>query len=152
MKTHQTRTESGPSASKNRDGLLRLALKLDAAATGALGVLVLLAAGTVLGDQRPFVLLLGTPLALLVPLGLFLVAYAAFVWGVGDRRRINRTGAWVVVVVNLLWVLGSVALVVAGWLPLTALGAAFVLVQGAAVALFAVLQFLGLHRTQATTR
>lgn len=152
MKTHQTRTESGPSVSKNRDGLLRLALKLDAAATGALGILVLLAAGTVLGDQRPFVLLLGTPLALLVPVGLFLVAYAAFVWGVGARRRINRTGVWVVVVVNLLWVLGSVALAVAGWLSLTALGVAFVLVQGAAVALFAVLQFLGLHRTQATTR
>lgn len=47
--------------------------------------------------------------------------------------------------VNLVWVLGSVALVVAGWLSLTALGVAFVLVQGAAVALFVVLQFLGLR-------
>lgn len=39
---------------------------------GALGALVLLDAGTVLGDQRHFVLLLGTPLDLLVPVGLFL--------------------------------------------------------------------------------
>lgn len=83
MTTHQTRTGPGRSANENRDSLLRLALKLDAVASGALGVLVLLAAGTVLGDQRPFVLLLGTPLALLVSGGIFLLAYAAFVWGVG---------------------------------------------------------------------
>jgi hypothetical protein len=148
MTTHQTRTGFGRSANENRDGLLRLALKLDAVASGALGVLILLAAGTMVGDGRPFVFLLGTPLALLVPAGLFLVAYAAFVWTVGTRGRTNRTAAWSVVAVNVLWVLASVALLVAGWFPLTALGVAFVLAQAAAVALFAALQLLGLQRNQ----
>ena len=148
MTTHQTHTRFGRSANENRDGLLRLALKLDALASGALGVLILLAAGTVVGDGRPFVLLLGAPLTLLVPAGLFLVAYAAFVWIVGTRGRINRTAAWSVAAVNVLWVLASVALLVAGWFPLTALGVAFVLAQAAAVALFAALQLLGLQRNQ----
>ncbi|MDQ3222974.1 MAG: hypothetical protein M3Q75_05805 [Gemmatimonadota bacterium] len=53
-----------------------------------------------------------------------------------------------VVAINLVWVLGSVALVVAGRFPLTVLGLAFVLAQAAAVALFAALQFLGLRRSR----
>ena len=113
-----------------------------------MGVLLLLAAGLVIGDQRPFALLLGTPTALLVPVGLFLVAFAAFVWVVGTRNRINSTAAWAVLASNALWVLASVVLLVAGWFPLTTLGVAFVLVQAAVVALFADLQFLGLRRSR----
>ena len=122
-------------------GLLRLAFKLDAVASGALGALSLIA-GTVLDD------LLGIPLALLVPIGLFLMAYAAFVWVVGTRRRISPTAAWAVVAANLLWVAGSVVFVLAGWSPMTALGIAFVLAQAAAVLLFADLQVLGLRRVR----
>lgn len=139
MATQQTRSGLGRSVSENRDGLLRTALKIDAVASGALGALTL-AAGMMLDD------LLGIPLALLVPVGLFLVAYAAFVWIAGTRREINRTAAWAVVMVNLLWVLDSVALLVAGWFPLTALGVAFVLAQAAAVALFAATQLYALRR------
>jgi hypothetical protein len=138
MTTHQTWSGLGGSPEESR-GLLRPALKLDAAASGALGVLAL-AAGTVLDG------LLGTPLALLVPVGLFLVVFAAFVWGVGARRRINRKAAWAVVAVNALWVLASVVVLLAGWFPLTVLGVAFVLAQAAAVFLFAYLQLLGLRR------
>lgn len=58
---HQAHSGPGRSIEEDRGGFLRLVLKLDAAASGALGVLVLLAAGIVLGDQRPFVLLFGTP-------------------------------------------------------------------------------------------
>ena len=151
MTTHQTKAGLGGSATEKRDGLLRLALKLDAVASGALGILILLAAGTVIGVQRPFVLLLGTPLALLVPVGLFLVVFAAFVWGVGSRRRINRTAAWSVVGVHVLWGLGSIALVASGGFSLTALGVAFVLAQAAADFLFAGLQFIGLRPSRPTT-
>ena len=45
----------------------------------------------------------------------------------------------------------SVALALAGWLPLTALGVAFVLAQAAAVALFATLQVAGLRRLRTAT-
>ena len=140
MTTHQTRAGLGRLADEDRDGPLRLALKLDAVASGALGALSL-AASAVLDD------LLGTPLALLVPVGIFLLAYAAFVWTCGTQRRINRTAAWAVVGINLLWVLDSVGLVVAGWFPLTAPGVAFVLAQAAAVALFAAAQIYGLRKT-----
>lgn len=145
MTTHQTRSGLRGSVGEERDGLLRLALKLDAVASGALGALSLIA-GTVLDD------LLGIPLALLVPVGLFLLAYAAFIWVVGTRRRINTTAAWVVISLNLVWVAYSVVVVLVGPFPLTDSGVAFVLAQAAAVFLFADLQFLGLRRAQRATR
>jgi CHASE2 domain-containing sensor protein len=88
----------------------------------------------------------------LVPAGLFLVAFALFVWLAGTRRRIAGTVAWAIVAVNALWVIGSVALVVAGWFPLTPLGVVFVVVQAAAVVLFACLQLIGLRRARPATR
>jgi hypothetical protein len=57
-----------------------------------------------------------------------------------------------VVATNLVWVADSVALVATAWFPLTALGAAFVLAQAAAVFLFADLQFLGLRRARRAAR
>lgn len=144
MMTHQTRSGFGQSIAGGRDGLLRFALKLDAVATAATGILSL-AASPVLDE------LLGTPLALLLPVGLFLLAYAGSVWIIGTRPRIDRTAAWGVVAANLPWVLASVAAVATGWLPLIGLGTAFVLVQVAAVALFADLQFLGLRRARPAT-
>ena len=145
MTTHQTRSGLRGSVGEERDGLLRMALKLDAVASGALGALSLFA-GTVLDE------LLGIPLALLVPVGLFLLAYAAFVWIVGTRRRINTTSAWVVISLNLVWAADSVVVVLVGPFPLTGLGVAFVLAQAAAVFLFADLQFLGLRRARRATQ
>ncbi len=150
MATHQTHSGLGRSVEEDRGGSLRLSLKLDAVATGALGALVLLAAGTVVGDQRPFVVLLGIPLALLVPVGVFLVAYAAFVWIVGSRR-VSGPGAWAAVAINLVYAVGCVVVVAAGWFPLTTLGVAFVLVQAAAVFFFAGMQVLGLRRSRPAT-
>ncbi|MGH3089087.1 MAG: hypothetical protein ACRDSJ_17450 [Rubrobacteraceae bacterium] len=151
MTTHQTKADPGRSIEKGRGGLLRVALKLDAAATGAVGALMLLAAGTVVGVQRPFVALLGIPASVLVAVGVFLIVYAVFVWGVGSRRRVSRTGAWIAVAINVAYVAGCVAVVAAGWFPLTALGVLFVLAQAAAVAIFAVAQYLGLRRNPRTT-
>lgn len=139
MTTHQTRPGLGRSAGAEDDGLLRLVLKLDAVATAAVGVLSL-AASTVLDG------LLGTPTALLAPVGLFLVVYAAFVWIVATRHRLSRPAVWIAIVVNLLWAVDSVVLVAAGWFPLTALGIAFVVGQGGAVALFAAAQLYALRK------
>ena len=139
MRTHQTQPGIDNSVGEDDSDLLRLALKLDAVASGAVGVLSL-AAGPVLAG------LLGTPLALLVPVGLFLVAYAAAIWIVGSRRRVSKPAARAVIVINLLWVIDSVMVVAAGWFSLTALGTAFVLAQAAAVALFAAAQLYALRR------
>ena len=127
----------------DRTGLLHLALKLDAVATGALALLGLAAAPLL--DS-----LLGTPVSLLYPIGIALLVYAAAVWAIGMRAQISRPGAWAVVGLNLLWVVGSVATVVAGGLPLTALGTAFVLLQAVAVLVLADLQYLGLRRARSS--
>ena len=144
MMTNHVESSLSAAAGRDRDRLLRLSLELDAVASGGLGV-VLAAAGAVLDG------LLGIPAAVLVPVGGFLVAYAASLWLIGSRPRVRRPAVWVVVVGNLVWVAASVAAVAAGWWSPTGMGTAFVLAQAAAVALFAGLQFTGLRRARPAT-
>ena len=139
MTTHETRTGFGRSTNENRDGLLRLVIKLDAVASGALGALSV-AASRVMDD------LLSTPLALLVPVGAFLIIWAAALWVLASRPQISRTAVWSVIGLNLLYAAGSIVVAMAGWFPLSALGTAFVLTQAAAVALVAAAQFYALRR------
>jgi hypothetical protein len=144
MTTYEVPQAFDRTAGADRGRLLRLALQADAVVTGAFGVL-LLGAGPLLAG------LLGTPPALLLVLGPFLIAYAAGIWITGTRRHINRSAAWSAVGLNALWVVGSVLAVTAGWFSLTVLGTAFVLAQAAMVALFADLQCLGLRRARPAT-
>jgi hypothetical protein len=139
MTTHQTQSRLDRSVEEDRDGFVRLVLKLDAVATGAVGLLSM-AAGPILDD------LLGIPLTLLVPVGLFLVAYAAVIWIVATRRRVSRSAVWGAFAINLMYTMECVVVVAASWLPLTALGTAFVLFQAAAVTLFAAAQFYALRK------
>jgi len=124
-----------------RDGgrLLRRALRLDAAASGALGALSLAAAPALVG-------LLGPPAPVLLGVGAFLVVFAAALFVLAARPSIPRPAAWTVVVGNAGWVVASVAAAVPGASVLTGLGIAVVLAQAAAVAVFADLQWLGLRR------
>ena len=139
MTTHQTQSGISNPVAEDRGGLLRLLLKLDAVASGTLGVLSL-AARPALDD------LLGTPLALLVPVGVFLVAWTAALWIIASRPRTNRTAVWAVILLNLLYAVDGAVIVAAGLFPLTALGTAFVLFQVAAVTLFAAAQFYALRK------
>lgn len=143
MTTRQSPSSLSRFTGEEGDGLLRFALRLDALASGALGVLAL-AAAPLLED------VLGAPLGLLLLVGPALVAWAAALWFAASRPEVSRPAAWSVVALNLLWVVASVAAVAAGWFSLTALGIAFFLVQAAAVAFFADAQLLGLRRIQAT--
>jgi hypothetical protein len=126
-----------------RDGgrLLRLALRLDAAASGALGLLGVLAAAP-LADP------LGVTAVALRGTGVFLVGYALALVLIAARPVIPRPAAWTVVAGNTVWVLSSVGAAVAGRDSLTTLGVAVVLAQAAAVAVFADLQWLGLRRAR----
>ena len=126
-------------ANEDRSGLLRLVLKLDAAACGALGV-ASLAGAPVLDD------LLGVPVVPLASVGVFLAAWAVVLWAISSRPRVSKTAAWVVIVFNLAWTVDSAVVLAAGWFPLTAVGVAFVLVQAAAVAIIAAAQFYALKR------
>jgi hypothetical protein len=132
-----TNRTPAPTAATTGDRFLRLVLRLDALASGAIGA-GFLALNAVLDDW------LGTPAALTVGTGLFLLAYAGFVWFVASRRPLRRAGVLAVIALNLFWVAGSVLYAAYGD-DLTALGVAFTLVQAAAVLGFAVLEAVGLR-------
>ncbi|WP_433025465.1 hypothetical protein [Actinomycetospora sp. CA-053990] len=113
---------------------LRAVLRLDAVASGALGLAAVAGAGVL--DTA-----LGLPSSLLLGVGVFLVVYAAGLVALAGRAVIPRPATWVVVLGNSAWVLASLGLVVGAWDRLTVLGAVIVLAQAAAVAVFADLQY-----------
>jgi hypothetical protein len=121
------------------DGLLRLALRLDAVVTGLNGA-VYLAGASLLDD------LLGLSAGALRVAGAFLLLFAAAVWLVGARSRVSAGAAWAVVVANGLWALGSVVAVLTDAFSPTTLGAVWLVLQAVVVGAFAVLQLAGLGR------
>lgn len=135
---------TAPTRTRTSDGgrLLRLALRVDATASGALGV-VGVAAAPLLSE------LLGPPAPLLFGVGVFFVVFALALVVLAARPVIPRPAAWMVVVGNSAWVVASVVATVAGWNALTAPGVGVVLAQALAVAVFADLQWLGLRRATA---
>jgi hypothetical protein len=140
MVTNQTRSGIARPIDEKSDGLLRLVLKLDAVATGAVGLLLLAADPALDG-------LLGLPISLLMPVKLFLIGYAAAIWVVATRPRVSRPAAWTAIAINLVYTVDTIVVEVSGWFALTVLGTAFVLLQAAAVALFAAAQFYALRRS-----
>ena len=118
---------------------LRNVLLIDAAASGATGLLLIAGAGLLEG-------LLGLPVALMREAGLILVPYVAFVAWVGTREAIARGAVWAIIAANALWAVASVCLLVSGLVAPTTLGTAFVIAQAAVVALLGELQYAGLKR------
>lgn len=123
---------------------LRRVLLLDAAASGATALLLLLGAGLLEG-------LLGLPGALLRTAGLILIPYVAFVLYVGVREPHVRGAVWTIVFANFAWAAGSFALLVSGWVAPTMLGYVFVIAQALVVAILGELQYAGLKRSVAAT-
>jgi hypothetical protein len=119
---------------------LRRALLLDAAASGAMGVLLLLAAS-------PLEVWLGLPTALLRGAGLVLLPFTAWVAWIAARDSLSRRMVGAVIVVNVLWALDSELLLFTGWVEPTTLGYAFVLAQAVVVAGLAEAQYVGLRRS-----
>ncbi|WP_425317604.1 hypothetical protein [Pseudomonas nitroreducens] len=120
--------------------LLRLTLKADALAGGAMGLLMALAA-------QPLGQLLGLPFVLLLVAGIVLLPLALLLYWMSNQPALSRTGVWAVIALNALWVVESAALLVTGYVNPTALGYAFVIGQALVVLLFAELEFFGLRRS-----
>ena len=118
---------------------LRRLLQLDAALCLASGAALALFAAPLAG-------LTGVPAAALLPVGLFLLAWGAWVGYVGGRPATSRRATQVVIGVNFAWVLGSLLLLFGALLPLTTLGWWLVAAQALVVDLFAVAQWLALRR------
>ncbi len=127
----------------NQPNALRRALLLDAAASGGMGILLLVAAGAL---ERVF----GLPVNLVRAVGVFLVPFAALLLWVATRRHALPGITRLIVVGNVLWVVASVLLLVSGLVKPTLLGEIFVLGQAAAVMLFAYLEYRGLRFVQGT--
>lgn len=122
--------------------LLRLALQADAAASGAMALLLTFGASVL----AP---VLGLPQPLLLESGLFLIGYAALVGWLGSRTEMPRALVLLIIAGNALWTLGSIALLFSGAVTPTLLGETFVALQAIAVGVFAELQYVGLRRSGA---
>ena len=123
----------------NTSPFLRRVLLADAATSGASGLLMTFASGTL--EEW-----LGVPTGLLRYAGLSLLPFAALVAYLATRESPPRAAVWAVIVLNALWAVDSILLLAGGWVGPTALGYTFVIAQALIVAAFAEAQYVGLRR------
>jgi MFS family permease len=123
-----------------RDGLLRLAMRADAAISGLGGLAGIPLAGW-LSEHS------GTTKAFEYGLSIFLIGYGAMVFGLATLPSLRRVGMGVVIA-NLLFTAATVILVLADIFPLTATGVTLTLASGAYTLLFAELQYQGWRRAR----
>lgn len=138
MAAHPSTVSAPTAAPFSASPLLRFALKLDGAVSGATGLVHLVAAA-------PLADLFGIPEPWLRALGAFMLVYGVVAWRIGAAPR--PVTAWAIVAGNVVWVDASIAVLVLGaWSPEPA-GSVWIALQAAIVGVFAVLQFLGLRRS-----
>jgi hypothetical protein len=120
-------------AMMNRPSALRRVILLDAAASGTMGLLLLLGASVL---AQPF----GLPVQLLRWTGVILIPFAASLAWVATRASVPAEIVRAIVSVNVLWAVGTPPLVLTSWVNPTPLGELFVLAQAVVVAGFAYLE------------
>jgi len=127
--------------STRSDSLLRAALRADAVATGLVGVVGLPLAGWVARIS-------GTTAGFEQAMAVFFIAYGVVVYTV-SRLQSVKTPGMAVIIGNVLFTVGAVALVVAGPFALTTLGVVLTLGSGVYTLAFAELQYQGWRRAKA---
>ena len=120
--------------------LLNLSLGADALVGAAIAALHLLA-GSLLAD------LLALPHTLLWGTGLFMVAWAALLFGLARAPRLAAGLVALVIDVNVLWALAAIGLLVSGALAANAWGNAYLALHAVTVLAFAALEWVGLRRS-----
>jgi hypothetical protein len=119
-------------------GLLKKALTGNAVFSAISGVAILIA-------NRWVVKFLGLPDKVsLALLGISLVVYAVLLWLSARKAKIKITGAWVAIVMDVVWAVGSYVLIVV--VPFSVGGKWVVALVAELVLAFAVLQFMGIRR------
>ncbi len=118
---------------------LRLALRLDAAVSGACGLLMAALPG-------PLGAMTALPAGLLLGAGLFLLPYGGLMAWLAGRGALPRAMLWLLVAGNLAWAVECAALPLLGWVAPNGWGIAFLAVQAGAVAVFAELYLVALRR------
>ena len=128
------------SKENDKSTLLRRALFGNGTFSTISGLLFLIAAGSVArftGIEPPFTFRV---------LGIGLLGFAAFLFWQSAQKVLDQREVKTIIVADLLWVAGSVFLLLTNWLPLTSGGWWGVAIIADVVAAFAVLQYVGLRR------
>lgn len=125
-----------------RSTFLRVVIAADAAVCGLGGALFAAAAPALAGP-------LGLSPALMQPVGLFLLGYAALLGWLASRPALSRVVVWWLVAFNALWAIESIMLVTLGWTQPTTLGVVVVIGQGLGALIVADLQWISLRRARA---
>jgi hypothetical protein len=99
---------------------------------------------------QPLAVALGIePPVIVTILGVGLLLFAAELIWIALRAPADRRLLSIIFGLDVAWVIGSAILLLSGWLPLTTAGTWTVLVVADVVAIFAVLEFIGLRRLSA---
>ena len=130
-----------PLLKDSTDSLLRFAMRADALITGVLGIVNVALAGWVAEIS-------GTTLATEYAMGAFFIAYGIVVFGLAAMQSVRKPGI-AVIIANLLYTIGAVAVVLADVWPLTTTGVVLTLASGVYTLVFAELQYQGLRRMTA---
>ncbi len=133
----EARPDAGAGAASS-DSLLRFALRADATLCGALGLFVAMAAD-------PLSRLSGLTATSEWIAGAALVGYGLALYLAARLRKVRRVGVGVFAG-NIAFTVVVAAVLIAGWLPLTALGVASTTAFAIVTLAFAVAQYLGLRR------
>jgi hypothetical protein len=131
-------SESAPSAAATEGSLLRFALRADATVCAAVGLL-----GAMVAD--PLARLAGLSATAGWLVGAALVGYGALLYALAALPDIRRVGI-AVFAGNVAFGVVAVTAVLAGWLPLTALGTDLLLAFVAVTLGLAWLQYRGVRR------
>lgn len=120
--------------------LLRRALTADAAISAAAALVMTMGA-------EPLSAWLRLPTSLLLPAGLVLFPWAAFLMWLARKPAVPRLGVWTVLGINALWVVNSAWVALGGVYAPNAWGLAFVGAQALVVVVLFELEWLGLRRS-----
>ncbi len=140
MSQSQSIQQSEQSQGKTGSNLLRYALWGNALFSGVSGLVALLGA-------EPLAELMGVgETAVFTILGVTLIGYSLALAWFASRPVIDRRFAWLAIILDVVWVVDSIAILLVGWPPLTTAGKWIVAIIADIVAVFAIVQYIGLRR------
>jgi len=134
------KTQSLDETTRDRSSLLRQALRSNGLFSALSGLVFLFGA-------RPLAAFMGLPWpAVLMVVGLVTIIYAGLLFWMTTQPSVNRNFARMTVVLDASWVIASIAILLAGWPPLSVAGKWIIALLAEVVAVFAILQAAGLRR------
>ena len=132
-----------------KDNLLRNALRGNA-------LFSIVSAGVLLIGAEPVAEMIGLAGAEIIAgldgagflrvIGLGLLLWVADIMWIATRPKINNSYAWMIIGGDLLWIVGSVVLLLTQALPFNTTGSWAVFLIADAVLMFAIAQYLGIRR------